>query len=710
MRIQDEAVPKILLRQLIDGKDMAGAEKSLLGLPGVKRYLSSLRTAGEKEQFRRHFRKYINMYMTDCPFEVSTTNRYTITSYEAAITARRRIKEGETIKYLTGTLVPLTAEESNDLDLTQRNFSIVVSSRRKNGSIFLGPARFANHDCEANGRLVPTGSDGMEVRAMKNIEVGEEITVTYGADYFGPNNEDCLCHSCERSAKNGWTSAAAFGLPRSEASTPAAGDGKGQTTTTKKRRFGSEVGSDTSSASSPSPKKKRMDHAPSRLRQQMTPPPSSASQAIDSQSSEAVLQAPGVPTATGTETSTMIQAPGNIQSSKLNGASPRRWSGSEHEAPQPDSADIEGANLPPTPVMSSDDGQQSRREQRLVDKSTATSSAEETDAATPHSSKSARSSSPEVPGSRSQSPAQTTDATSFSDLPVTIKLESAEVVKFENNDDTIVVSSQKPTPNQATAKTDQLESYSVDSPLAKFPDARFLSGPVPSKAKATTTLQTTTVSKISTSRDAVLPSVETTTTAHLSIRNVSDTIRIPRDYILTPKLIAQPHDRWVRCRTCSSCFIQGNGYQTRRECPRCERHSKLYGFSWPKTDPDPRKLAEKKGKGSPEKGGRKGKSGKGSWQVGGGDPEERVMDHRLVHRFVFPEEEKDITRRGLLKNAQLARANSTEALEMGSGFGGLGLSVGGRGSESMGRDNESSTPDDGRRKSKRFITGDYTRC
>ena len=109
------------------------------------------------------------------PVEVSATNRYTITSYEAAITARRRIKEGETIKYLTGTLVPLTAEESNDLDLTQRNFSIVVSSRRKNGSIFLGPARFANHDCDANGRLVPTGNDGMEVRAMKNIEVGEEI-------------------------------------------------------------------------------------------------------------------------------------------------------------------------------------------------------------------------------------------------------------------------------------------------------------------------------------------------------------------------------------------------------------------------------------------------------------------------------------------------------------------------------------------------------
>jgi histone-lysine N-methyltransferase SUV420H len=710
VRIQDEAVSKILLHQLIDGKDMAGAEKSLLGLPGVKRYLSSLRTSGEKEQFRRHFRKYINMYMTDCPFEVSTTNRYTITSYEAAITARRRIKEGETIKYLTGTLVPLTAEESNDLDLTQRNFSIVVSSRRKNGSIFLGPARFANHDCDANGRLVPTGNDGMEVRAMKNIEVGEEITVTYGADYFGPNNEDCLCYSCERSAKNGWTSAAAFGLPRSEASTPAVGEESQLHPTAKKRRFGSDIGSDTSSAPSPSPKKKKMDHAPSRLRQQMTPPPLSTSQVIESQSSSSVLQTAIVTSCTETESPTALQGVGNVQPGRLTRPSQRRRSGLYQEISEPDLVKVERKDVSITPMSSPDDGQRSRRRQRLVDKLTASSSAEETDAAMPQSCKSARSSSPDASGSRSQSPAQTTDATSLSDGPVTIKLESTEVTRFESNEDTIVVSTKQPTVTQTSATTDHPDSFSVLSPLTELSDSHFPSEPAPPKPQTATTVQTSKVSKISTSSDAVLPSVETLTTTHLSVRNVSDTIRIPGDYILTPKLIAQPHDRWVRCRTCSSCFIQGNGYQTRRECPRCERHSKLYGFSWPKTDPDPRKLAEKKGKGSPEKGGRKGRSGKGSWQVGGGDPEERVMDHRLVHRFVFPEEEKEITRRGLLKDAQRARANSTETPERGNGFSGLGLSIGGQGSESMGRDNESSTPDDGRRKSKRFITGDYIRC
>ena len=71
------------------------------------------------------------MYQTDCPFEVSTTNRYTITNYEAAVTARKRMKQGETIKYLTGTLVPLSTEESRDLDITNRNsVSLSMLARR----------------------------------------------------------------------------------------------------------------------------------------------------------------------------------------------------------------------------------------------------------------------------------------------------------------------------------------------------------------------------------------------------------------------------------------------------------------------------------------------------------------------------------------------------------------------------------------------------
>jgi hypothetical protein len=69
-----------------------------------------------------------------------------------------------------------------------------------------GPVRFANHDCKANARLVTTGSTGMKIVATRDIEIGEEITVTYDDDYFGEGNCECLCRTCEDCCRNGWRS------------------------------------------------------------------------------------------------------------------------------------------------------------------------------------------------------------------------------------------------------------------------------------------------------------------------------------------------------------------------------------------------------------------------------------------------------------------------------------------------------------------------
>ena len=37
--------------------------------------------------------------------------------------------------------------------------------------------------------------DGIQVVAVRDIYVGEEITVTYGSQYFGEDNCECLCAS-----------------------------------------------------------------------------------------------------------------------------------------------------------------------------------------------------------------------------------------------------------------------------------------------------------------------------------------------------------------------------------------------------------------------------------------------------------------------------------------------------------------------------------
>jgi histone-lysine N-methyltransferase SUV420H len=149
-------------------------------------------------------KKYINIYMPDCPWEVTTTNRYTILNHEASVTARKQIESGSAIKYLCGTRVSMSKDEEANLNQFRKDFSIVVSSRKKAMSLFLGPARFANHDCDANARLVTSGMRGMTILANRMIKVGEEITVTYGEDYFGIDNCECLCRTCELKERNGW--------------------------------------------------------------------------------------------------------------------------------------------------------------------------------------------------------------------------------------------------------------------------------------------------------------------------------------------------------------------------------------------------------------------------------------------------------------------------------------------------------------------------
>lgn len=91
--------------------------------------------------------------------------------------------------------------------------------------------------------------------------------------------------------------------------------------------------------------------------------------------------------------------------------------------------------------------------------------------------------------------------------------------------------------------------------------------------------------------------------------------RKPGDYMTSESLLSATHSKWSDCKTCDVNFVQPDGYLTRKECPRCERHSKLYGYTWPKTE-------------------REGKH----------DKEERILDHRTVHRFVDPDEERELKR------------------------------------------------------------------
>lgn len=85
----------------------------------------------------------LNRFSHQAGFEVSSTTRYTGTM-EACILATKDWKAGEFVKCCAGAITELTKEDDAKLKSEGRDFSVMVSTRRKCTCLFLGPARFMN--------------------------------------------------------------------------------------------------------------------------------------------------------------------------------------------------------------------------------------------------------------------------------------------------------------------------------------------------------------------------------------------------------------------------------------------------------------------------------------------------------------------------------------------------------------------------------------
>ncbi|KAJ6069365.1 hypothetical protein N7499_011252 [Penicillium canescens] len=589
--IHDDDIGRILLHDVIVDRDITSAERELLEISGLKKYLTNLHSPREKEWFRRHLRKYIQMYLPDCPFEVTTTNRYIITQHEAAICARRFIKKGEEIKYLSGTLVSMTREEEMDLGLTRKDFSIVMSSRRKTPSFFLGPARFANHDCDANGSLATRGNEGMSVLAMRDIYEGEEITVSYGEDYFGIDNCECLCFTCERAVRNGW-SPQADSDQNSKESSPVSTEATPveDSTGSRKRRRSSEVDSDTSSIVSCSTPRKRakFQRQVSKLRKEISVSELAGESASTSETD--------LVTTPDTELAPTPILTGAIpQASKL-----RHELTDLSPVPTPiDSPLPPLATEPEQPNMTaSGDTRQARNSQGPLH---------------------ADCESPDSNADESHRSSTSTTATTVDDVGMKIKTEETGE---SNQTESATLNGKDHAETSAEGQLALMTPPKDTSPKEEQPDLSesLELDETPSAAEKPKTR------KKWSRRRFIVDSVETE----------SQIARVPGDYTKTSRLLAQRYDRWVECQTCDNWFVQSNSYLTRRECPRCERHSKLYGFQWPYTDKSP-------------------------------DGEDRVMDHRTVHRFLSPDAQSRVSRRGrgvsfgITPTPELSDTNTPEA-------------------------------------------------
>ena len=527
----------------------------------------------------------------------------------------------------------ITPEEEAEMALRKKDFSIVVSSRNKCTSLFMGPARFANHDCGANARLVTKGQAGIEIIACRAIDADEEITVTYGENYFGEDNCECLCHTCEDNQVNGWKNDDG-GIPvnKSIEGDLATVSAQGYSLR-RRRRDESACGA---SSRTPSATPDIRPRVPKRSKSQRNL--GERASTIDSPFHEHAegsrpalkrkrdiepLATPPVTPAKQQKTThnQVVSAPSGSAESSAGSEKAFGESPPSSEATQGDALLTDVTSPPedtPEPVIHSPKPTPINRAIEVLKQEDATDDVRVQDApaalSTPEASQPAT-----APGDPQSEEAQTATISEMLELAVTgspstrpniighgpVTIQGLEIatdrlpspVKSQESgpatpatspldaSDSVALAPASPTPETPNPiKRGRGRPRKLVSPAAAVKPGRLLSG----RRRR---------SSAGTPESSPPPPRR----------------RTPGDYTLTPLLLSEPHTAWIHCMNCGVAFVQQNAYYTKSSCPRCERHSKLYGYIWPKTEP----------------------SGKG-------DDEERVLDHRLIHRFLDAEGEAKV--------------------------------------------------------------------
>ncbi|KAF9291477.1 Histone-lysine N-methyltransferase set9 [Linnemannia elongata] len=192
----------IIQRKVIFERKLPEAVKELLDLEPIKNMFTKEK---EIQDFGTHARRYLSIYLPSAGFEISQTDRYSAVTNksEACVIANRSFEAGDELRYCAGTIANLTEQEEKDLETKTSDFSVIKTSRRGT-CLFLGPARFVNHDCDPNCSFMSAGSSAIYFKVQKPISVNDEITTHYGDNYFGVDNQECLCATCERLGQGGY--------------------------------------------------------------------------------------------------------------------------------------------------------------------------------------------------------------------------------------------------------------------------------------------------------------------------------------------------------------------------------------------------------------------------------------------------------------------------------------------------------------------------
>lgn len=144
---------------------------------------------------------YLKPHLRSCLFSFCSTMQYSERP-EATLVARTAIPPNMIIPFCEGRLFDIEDEFLGSLEEKENDFSIAWSLSKGKMQILLGPIRYVNHRCKPNCRFHHTKKNHVGLISIKEIDVGDELTVFYGKDYFSDGNTECKCIDCKTPVEN----------------------------------------------------------------------------------------------------------------------------------------------------------------------------------------------------------------------------------------------------------------------------------------------------------------------------------------------------------------------------------------------------------------------------------------------------------------------------------------------------------------------------
>ena len=198
---------RVRIKKILDGlkssRDFDDAVLQLLNLPWTKVVTRNM-GGQEKNILKTHLVRYLEGFQTEnAEFKIEKTNRYAMEGFQGAkIVAGKEVKKGAKISSLRGATAPISPEQEKALGDRGVDTSCVMwSNVSKSQLIISGPTCFINHDHDPNGKFVILSKGEICFEATRRIKEGEEMTIDYGPCYFGRDNKNCQCLTCEKQKK-----------------------------------------------------------------------------------------------------------------------------------------------------------------------------------------------------------------------------------------------------------------------------------------------------------------------------------------------------------------------------------------------------------------------------------------------------------------------------------------------------------------------------